>query len=255
MIDRTGDELVAAIAAAQGRRSNVLPPAQRALLETGWAFDAGFGAEGQAHRSRIGPTAQLGSTTGADSADPTLDPTVPSYKLADDYLDFGDKLDAILMGSFTVQVMFALSAADLTAVRAIMDKGIGIEIRCTLGKPEMIVYFGGGTANRDEYTKNTAIAAGRHVLTITRDTTQARGSRHAMYLDGALAAVAATHTGVLADGSVADVANALRLGVGTANPGNNAVSEIAAIELWPGLLSAAEIQRNQLWAIDRWNWR
>lgn len=196
-----------------------------------WDYDPGYlppASGDQTHAARVGPTAQRGATTAAESTDPTHVPAaggVPGHWAfdADDYLFFPDHaaLDATWAGPFTI--VHCLQQPTIEATRELFnrdDEASARELWTALqsGAPLLIVCYGGTAADRTNYL-GTALATGRHVVAFTHNPALARSGRVLIYVAGVVQATPAGET-FGSDGTIAATIADTRLGRrGGSNPG------------------------------------
>lgn len=174
--------------------------------------------------STVGPAAQLGSTAGADTNDPTLVGGSPPYYSfgADDYVTFGDVLDSVFTSAVGFSVVSAIeaTAADVAAAQlSVVQKdntSAGqrqFYLFMYTGLLRVGVQYGNGNTNFDQWDTGAAIAAGKHAIGFSFDPTlvRANGSLVAPYLNGAAWAGTGVSGGALSP--VADTAQPLQLGL------------------------------------------
>ena len=188
----------------------LLPPDAQSALVLAW--DAVNG-------SIIGPAYQLGSAAGADTNDPTFVSGPPAcYSFgADDYITFGDVLDAtfIAAAGWTIINAFSVTSGDIAATVRVCASKDDSTIRewwvgMLSGKMRLGAYYGGGTVDYEQYDQTAALAAGRHVVGFGFDPTLARASRVQAYINGS--AMAGANTSVGSNGTISDTAKPLTMG-------------------------------------------
>lgn len=234
----------------------LLPPdAQDALV---LAWDAVNG-------TLVGPAYQLGSTPGADTNDPTFVAGPPArYQFgADDFITFGDVLDAVFTSAagWTILDAIEVSAADAVASqRSVFQKdasGAGerqfyvtmYNDGSTGGILAFAVNYASQNTNYDTQTTLAPMTAGRHVLGFTFDPSLGRVNAACVrpFVDGALAAATPASNG--AGGSIANTNQPLQLGL--LNGVYPSVQGHAYFYVYNRPLTPTEHANNRAWLVAR----
>jgi hypothetical protein len=228
---------------------NLPPSAQDALV---LALPLGMGGGAQTIASLIGPNGQLGSTAGADTNDPAYVAGPPPHLTfgSDDFVTFGDVLDATLMGGtgWTIMTAAAHSATDGTIVSKDDTGQRALGMLMLSSKLYLEVFYGSG--GDDHATANVASASGNQRYAASFDPPQARAQRIVLYRNGAVAA--SVHGSGGSDGTVADTTTSLRIGQ-RANGAFPGIPAIGPLYLYNRPLTLAEVSANHTWlATNGW---
>lgn len=236
-----------------GAAASESPPVAAANLVLVMPLDMGGGA--QVFALPVGPNAQLGSTPGVDTNDPTYVAGPPARFTFDatDYVTWGDVLDEVFSGGAGWSIVAAInpSAGDVAADRQIMNKHAAGQAEfafglTNVGNPALDVYYGGTEATSDRYRRASALSEGRQVLGCTFNPALARNLRGRVYLNGA--DVTDMHTTNGADGTISDTGAELRLGMRSQNS-EQGLAEMGWVYIWDIPLTAQQMADAVAWIV------
>lgn len=235
--------------------NGTLPPDAQNLLAL--AFDPSFGSAGQTHASRVGPTAQLGSTSGSDTNDPTLTLSGGPARYvfgADDYLTFGDQLDDVLANPAGWTMLHCATVTSPATLGEWVCKDDDIspgDQRTFIWRYEneavdCILWLSDGTMTRVQAAVPTP---GRYIFGVRFNPAAAQGQRLRIFYQGV--PNGAMPTGEPA-GSLLPRETTAPLSIGKRPMSNSSVAapEQGWVLFYAGLLTDTNILNNATWLIN-----